>query len=352
MKSVRVYAIGAALLIIATVAAVWWTTTSPRAISVSTPIVQQDAYWTALIKLKGGETAYTEFAWFVQRLSPEEQHQEAHIFGGALYEAQGLSGLSICDAQFAFGCFHEFLGRAIAALGLSVVQQLDENCFKVLGPEKGLACEHGIGHGIEVSIGYSADDLRKTLATCKTLSHNEPIGGCYAGAFMEYDLQTMLGTQGRVREISGNDMQFPCDAVSVEYKKSCYFSQPQWWYQRFRADGLSDVKNIYMQTGALCAQVPDAYARDCYEGIGTNIPAAVRFSPDLSRGVCESVSSDPADVLYCKSLAANAIFSAEGNNTHATDVCAGLTEKAYAYCDSYARNQANILNEAVLPATL
>ncbi len=300
----------------------------------------QEAYWKGRISAVGPVRAYSEFGNAVQDLTPQKQHEDAHAFGGALYQIAGVGGLSTCDARFSFGCFHEFLGRAIAALGLGSVGSLNEGCIEALGAGS-LSCQHGIGHGVLAYLGYTGDDLNKALRICKDLPHNDPIGGCYGGVFMEYNLQTMLGTEGRIRPPT-SDMQAPCDSVADAYKTACYFWQPQWWRQNFFVAGMTDDDRAYAAAGVLCAQVPAPYTRTCFEGIGNIAPSDAHFDGARTRTLCEDASSDPTDRLYCKSLAADSLFVGADAKEDATAVCADLPADQYRYCIVYASNSANI----------
>ena len=302
----------------------------------------QEAYWKSAITSRGGKVAYADFGRVVSVLTPEMQHQEAHVFGGALYDAEGLAGLAVCDAEFSFGCFHEFLGRAIAQLGFSSIAELNQACTIALG-STALSCRHGIGHGILAYLGYSDADLTKALATCKQVSTDDPIGGCDVGVFMEYNLRVMLGVDGKVRPEHGTDMQFPCDSVSDEAKATCYYAQPQWWQQNFRKNGLSDEQDMFQRIGELCAEAPSQYQRNCFEGVGVIAPAAVSFSGENTLALCESASADVVDQLYCRSFAANAIFTSGGiTKDDASVLCEGLTGDSYEFCSSYATNKSNI----------
>lgn len=328
-----------------------YASSSEQVVSVTAPLSEQESYWEGRVKAVGGTDAYAELQQFVAALSPGLQHQEAHIFGGALYKAEGVAGLTACDSQFSFGCFHEFMGRAIATLGLSVASSLAEGCFRSLGPERGISCQHGIGHGIEAAIGYDLNDLQKTLSLCDGLPYNDPIGGCYAGAFMEYNMQTMLGTEGRLRAANDADPYFPCDIVAEQYKKTCYFSQPQWWRQRAKEDGAADTAAAYEHVGVLCTRAPARFVRTCYEGIGTIVPVDADFNGSRARELCEDSADNGTHQLYCRSFAANALFVTSPNQetTEALSVCNGLTGRAYEYCGTYAENRANIMLPLDLP---
>src|SRR3989304_7210773 len=154
--------------------------------------------WAQEIAQFGAEQAYSNFKKTYQDTNPASQHAAAHIFGQVLYVNVGLSGATICDESFAFGCFHSFLANAIQAEGMGVIKNLNEQCIAKL-KSQALGCQHGIGHGILASTGYEFANLANALEICDSLPANDPIGGCLGGVFMEYNLQTTLGVKGRTR---------------------------------------------------------------------------------------------------------------------------------------------------------
>ncbi len=322
---------------------------SPALRAGSNNLSAQQAFWEGRITKVGGTAAYQEFAESVATGTPQSQHAQAHVFGSALYQAEGLPGLATCDSRFSFGCYHEFLGRAISSLGLAVVAQLNDACFQVLSSSP-LSCQHGIGHGIIADLGYDASSLDKALAVCKDLPHSDPIGGCYGGVFMEYNLQTMLGEEGRIRPATA-DLLAPCDRESAVYQPACYFWQPQWWRQNLRTQGVVDNKIAYSQIGALCAQAPANMQRSCFEGIGNNIPADAEFDANTARTLCIAATRDPQHQLWCRSLVADSLFvGGAGKKGDALAVCKGLSAEAYRYCASYAKNEANLAAPAETPS--
>jgi hypothetical protein len=302
------------------------------------------AFWKERIDAIGPARAYTEFADDVAPLSANERHENAHTFGAALYESKGVSGLTTCDSRFSYGCFHEFLGRAIAALGLGVVNSLNQDCVDALGP-RSLSCQHGIGHGIEAALGYDEAALQHSLDTCHSLPYTDPIGGCYGGVFMEYNMQTMLGDQAVTRPQRPGDPLYPCDILASTYRPACAFWSPQWWIDLQHQSG-SDHFDI-AAVGALCDSLHElTLVRACYEGLGTIVPGEAAFDAAQTRTLCEASSDDPVRQLYCKSYAANSLaVGGSGQTGDALAVCAGLSESAATFCDAYARNEANIAGE-------
>ncbi len=306
---------------------------------------EESAYWESRIKAAGGEKAYAELVSYNRGRSYDAMHQSAHLFGGALFRTQGDSALSVCDSRFSFGCFHEFLGEAIAAEGPSAIGKLNESCIEAL-PTTFLSCQHGIGHGILASLGYSRADLDKALAECSSLPRKDPIGGCYGGVFMEYNFQTMLLDQARLRRPEGGDYRYPCDDLPGEYGKACYFWQPQ-WLSALWGPGVESFSRIgdFCRTGQAAEE-----RRACFEGAGEVAPESSHFDPAQTTKLCQAVARSDTDELYCRSMAANSFFvTNDETKPLALTLCSGYRGEQEAYCLSYARNTANVAVPKLLP---
>lgn len=304
---------------------------------------QAEKDWTERIEKLGGKAAYAALADEIEGLSPASQHEMAHAFGAALFAVEDTRGLSVCDGRFSYGCFHEFLGRAISYHGLSVVGKLNQGCIDTL-VESPLSCQHGIGHGILASLGYDDDSLEKALDECADLPYNDPIGGCYGGAFMEYNVQTMLGTEAHIRRPNSHKEIFePCASLPDEYQIACAFWQPQWWHTAI-LNGAGSVE-AFERLGEYCRDMTptDQLRRTCFEGIGNITPPAADFDAAKAAKLCDATSDNARDRLYCRSLAANSLGGGgAGKKGDGRAVCADLIGEAYNYCTAYARNAANI----------
>lgn len=304
--------------------------------------------WQARIATIGGRAAYKELERSVRFFDEGKKHTQAHFFGGALYEVDGLAGLSVCDTQFSYGCFHEFLGRAIADLGISSVRELNALCFQALG-SNGLSCQHGIGHGVQAFFGYTEPDLLEALDACADVAHIDPIGGCYSGVFMEYNFQTSLGEQAVTRTSDNKDS--PCDVVVDRYRDACVFSQPQWWYQSIVAP--KEDPYTFSSLGGYCESLArtSSEIEQCYRGIGNIVPQVAEYNPARTRALCEAVSTDSKRRLWCFSSAANSI-GVTTTIRDAEQVCRSLTGDSLTFCIAYARNEANALLVKELPNDL
>lgn len=233
-----------------------------------------------------GTDAYAQFAQAVSGFTPGQQHEHAHVFGGTLYETLGLAGLAVCDQRFLYGCYHEFLGRAINERGIGVAGELNQSCLDILG-ESAHFCQHGIGHGLQAHFGYTDVDLKAALDICQTLSENDPIGGCNGGVFMEYNLHTMLGDISSIRE--EEDVFAPCNDLAEPYLPACHFWQPQWWMQHEPA-----TSETMSRIGDYCERMngKSALQYRCFEGIGNLVAPAVDFDGERILELCRATSAD------------------------------------------------------------
>lgn len=141
-------------------------------------------------------------------------HGLAHLAGNALYEKKGVSGITICDNNFSFGCFHGVTEKMMLIEGLSALTKIEENCSQIFGKEKEIneaSCIHGTGHGILVWEGLRLD---KALKDCDVL-RNANRTYCYDGIFMEYS-QTAIKENLKI-----NTPLKDCEKLDAIYHQSC-----------------------------------------------------------------------------------------------------------------------------------
>ncbi len=304
------------------------------------------AHWKERIEAVGGAKAYAELAEDIGALSIREKLMHVHVFGIALYEVLGIPGLSVCDAKFSFGCFHEFLGEAIADKGVEIVPMLNTACAEALADSSPLSCQHGLGHGIQSYVGYEPDDLIEGLEICHDLK-NDRIGGCYGGIFMEFNLRTMWGEEARPRETTREHVADTCISISEEFRPACFYWSPQWWLQALYGDSSSE--SSFTTLGDICISTTgsETLRRDCFDGIGTIVPSSASFEPRRTARLCDAVSSRPLDRLYCRASAAN-ILSVDVGREKGEASCVGLMGNSFDYCVAYAQNRANVFNRALI----
>lgn len=271
------------------------------------------------IQALGPEAAYAQFVEHApaQTLDP---HDQAHAFGEALYETNGLNGLKYCDASFEFGCYHSFFGVAVHNEGIGTLTKFDEACKDKYGTQN-LPCQHGIGHGILVYTDY--DKLEDALELCETIS-DRPTGGCSSGVFMEYNFHTMDDVRNYIRE-AGEDMYAPCNTLPARFQMSCYFEQVQWWQNIYH--------NNFKKIGELCA--PLAKNRGnyeaCYNGTGNYVAAAAELDTDRIIELCSEMPTEEATGL-CHEGASWRVWPEDEGEKRAHALCEALPEPYSSQC--------------------
>ncbi len=284
-------------------------------------------YWTSRIKKVGGVRAYSELSTSVSSADPSVQHGAAHAFGGALFAVEGLPGISVCDDQFSYGCYHEFIGQALLADGLSILPSIRAACDATKAP---IACGHGIGHGLLAYFGYAKTDLQKAIDTCTQIGDMSQ-QGCFGGAFMEYNMRIMTGLKN-TRPLD-DSLYAPCDTYSGDAKRSCMFYQPQWWWSVLAENASSDRTSLLIHMSSLCAQSDEKDM--CFEGVGLMIPASVSYDPKRAIALCKQVTNTQNDQTHCSSAAA-LVFFGTSPGPQAEMVCASLTGVRNKFCLQYA----------------
>ncbi|NQV93228.1 hypothetical protein HQ403_01890 [Candidatus Kaiserbacteria bacterium] len=253
-------------------------------------------HWEERVTTVGPDRAYDELIQSAKNLPLGKQHELVHVFGAALYNGKDLNLLLVCDEQFLYGCFHEFIGSTIAEHGLHVIEEIDAICSKAEGGNK-TVCHHGVGHGIQTYLGYKEEDLVSALKVCDGFPLSDPIGGCYGGVFMEYNLRTMLGGDDEIRSLTENILS-PCDHIEEKYQASCMFRLPQWWRHHL-SENVS--KEITSQLGEMCstAILPNMVS-PCFQGIGNIVAVNVNFDMAQIIPLCDASTSDLDYTVACR----------------------------------------------------
>jgi hypothetical protein len=286
---------------------------------------KERTFWKKEIDKVGTEKAYEAFKLETNGKEFGIAHTLSHIMGELIYEKEGIKGIVVCDASFAFGCYHSFFGRAITDGGVESVFALDQECVKRFGLDRGLGCAHGIGHGL---LGYLGDEkLVDALNTCNKLSWKEKLGGCSSGVFMEYNFHTMQTLKGAVNRVFNPDRPYePCTDIPKENRQACYFDQPQWWLRTFSDD--------FTKVGIFCQGVEDkTEQRACYLGIGNVAAPSADYDVKKTRQECSMLPNQEARA-FCLARAAWAFISEPSAYMRAPEVCEGLSTSELRECPS------------------
>lgn len=327
---------------------------TPVSVPVQTTAVSwsdtERATWKDRIEEVGGIRAYAEFATLAESSTQAGGHTQAHNFGGLLYEVEGVAGFPACDMRLSMGCYHEFLGQAIAHEGSAVIETLAAKCDALPEIEGQSSCRHGIGHGIQAWLGYKTGDLLEGLRLCRTLAkkYDDPYGGCSSGLFMEYNLRVMIDSGASIRPVEGDNYFAPCDAVGKEDKTTCVFWLPQWWVSLLNtqlvagADAHTKYIGDFEEAGSRCRSLnPTELFEACFRGIGATV-SGFGTSVETVRAACSAASRSSREDLLCSSFAA-AVFRSRAN-PEAPLVCQPFRGVERDYCESYASGAATLLD--------
>lgn len=301
------------------------------ALDVNESLSVQEEYWIEDINNRGPQKAYASFADLIAEVEPPRQHTLAHVMGGALYKVLGNEGLSYCTDEYSYGCYHEFLGQAIHEGGIPVIEQLSSNCESILKSQS-LGCQHGIGHGILGYFGYDFNALLDALSNCELLGDETISRSCFGGVFMEYNTETLLSDQARNRAFDKElGYMYPCSSLTKSWQKSCYFWQIQWWFALDRQK-YSDIEDRVKQSAGRCALVKDEYIkRECFRGIGYNLPGEANYDTEAVSSLCQHISS-PVGQVECASGASGSLLANPASASVGYTVCDALSATDRNYC--------------------
>lgn len=280
------------------------------------------SYWSKTIDKLGPTKTYEIFKENTRSKPAGAQHVVAHIFGSLLYEKAGIEGIGTCDAEFAFGCYHSFFGRAIADKSQAVVASLDQACIKKFGP-LGTGCQHGIGHGL---MEYYGTKLEQALADC-LVTQKIILLGCSSGVFMEYNFPTLIGSDTAttsLRKLDPTKPYDPCTSVPAKFQKSCYFELPQWWYQVYGRDD--------QVMGQLCQDISEQpYRGNCFRGLGNTIGPRTNFDLKGGLDICRTMPSIEGNTLCLAGLSWS-WFAEPSKRPVSNQPCQGLTNRQKETC--------------------
>lgn len=298
--------------------------------------------WVERIHAVGAAEAYVEFGDSMKTVPEVDQHFRAHAFGEALYETLGAPGFSTCDEKFAYGCAHEFIAKAIHDKGVGGLTSITDSCPKGTDFGQTFGCFHGVGHGLLADSAYEAADLTRILEVCSRFG--EEAKHCYDGAFMEYNMHTMLSGGATVRD--PKEPFAPCDSVDTKYQRYCLFRQAQWWQVALFPGEVREQS--FKKMGALCRQAKDELSLPnddaCMAGLGTTALANSLEDLERVRNLCDVGTATDHELGVCLAFAAairNFIYKAGDGST----LCSSLRADDLSLCLTGANDGVDALRE-------
>ena len=198
---------------------------------------------------------------------------------------------------------------------MGALKKFNQFCIDKYGTEVD-PCQHGIGHGLMVYIGY--ENLAEALDFCHDIQKPVKLpDGCTGGVFMEYNFDTMGNAMGiaRGQRALGESLYEPCDKLPAKYQPSCYYEQVDWWEKILD----SDWQKISGLCGELSSDKENLNA--CYGAVGHYAVSGNDYDIDVVIGVCGAMPT--AEIVYLCSERA-AMFIAPDNLSGAYRLCEQL----------------------------
>lgn len=292
-------------------------------------------FWENQIKRYGGAKAYDRFSVAIQSVDEVEKHTYAHVFGEALYTVEGPAGFGACDTRFLSGCYHQFLGMAIAYLGSASINEFSKKCSEK--QSVGLpGCSHGMGHAFLTLFGYTQTDVEEALHMCDSnFTKDNGWYGCVEGVIMEYNLRDMntggVKSASTARALTTDNRYSPCASLPEKYQRECAFELPLWWHT---TNDTRLNKDFAIESGAFCDKLSDALHAGCIEGIGYLLPPISTTTSTIIE-ICGEATTNETSKLECLFSAARSYYL---DHPKTPLICTDfdLTTNETSECESYA----------------
>lgn len=233
----------------------------------------------AIMAEKDPQTAWNflKSVFIIKGVVSGNVHEFAHKIGNAAYAKYGFDGVKICDAVFAFGCFHGVTEKMLQSEGPSTVKKIESTCLVAFPPEISqdyTGCIHGAGHGLYSWYGGA---LTKALRDCDVLGTAYRTY-CYDGVFME---NSFHANASEITEVNAWDF---CKSVSDVYQYNCARYQAFIFTDKYGKD--------YNKVDALCSHAPNGtLLNTCFMSLGFIITQSALGDLQEITSACDSLSS-------------------------------------------------------------
>jgi len=286
----------------------------------------------ATLDQKGAAVALARLAKLDQtnRFVQAQCHQLAHQLGHAGFAHYGsvtkatAQGSEICWSGYYHGVVEAYISRWTDA---KLRTRMPTICRQTPGHPYSLAyynCWHGLGHGLTIRFD---NDVFKALPYCDAIRRDWEAQSCYSGVFMQNIV--VDGVMHHSVDLKRSDPVYPCDAVAVRQKSSCYLMVTSY---------VLKVKNYdYAATFRVCDRVEKAFVTTCYQSLGRDISGNSLLDPVKVQALC--ALGAPKDRSWCVVGAAkNAVY--ERHEPSQADALCRLYQGALRKTCVAARNEA------------
>lgn len=244
-------------------------------------------------------------------------HEFSHIIGNKSYEKSGFDGMVICDATFAFGCFHGVSEAMLLKEGVGSVKSIEKGCYERF-PENGsldyTGCIHGTGHGL---FTWEGGDMKKALKDCDLISEKYR-QYCYDGVFME---------NSGIPENDIIDSRDPwkfCNDLPKKYHNNCARYQSKVFAER----------NSMAVAGKYCSVGPyDSIVETCFESLGYYVAQKAFGKPQAIKEMCGKMPYKNGIEICTVGASVETVFQHfDGYKKNSSELCLGLSQTMKDIC--------------------
>lgn len=254
---------------------------------------------------KGARAAYEYLK--ANTANTVQTHDLAHLIGSLAHESEGQKGATVCDGDFAFGCFHGFFESLLSRDQETALPLARQSCLSLVSDGGKASCLHGIGHGI---VAWKSD-IKESLRQCDRLSSTEKIY-CYDGAFMEFYTGIMGNTQKPVED----SWDF-CLRLNSQYQTQCVRNHTFYLFSRYGED---------LSIPQRCADLPQSLRGMCVQSIGLRAAQ----NPEINTRLCDAFKNLD-DRSYCYVSTAQEL-TFQGRDSEG-ELCSRLSEEWKNKCE-------------------
>lgn len=273
-------------------------------------------YYKQLVATKGVPTAMAELRLDYDQISyvRSQCHPITHVIGRAAIQLYPRVSEAYAhgDALCWSGYYHGVMEGIIGKIGRkNIVAQIDSICTDVPGKASYsfdyYNCVHGLGHGL---MALSNNELFESLDLCDNLTGDWERTSCYGGAFME---NVIVDNKNHyTKYLKPEDPIYPCNAVNVQHKQSCYLMQTSYM--------LKVSGNDFSKIFPLCRKVDAGYEATCFQSLGRDASGSTISDPFRTRDIC-NMGADETEKSNCLIGAVKDFISYHHSDVQAKLLC-------------------------------
>ncbi len=245
-------------------------------------------------------------------------HPITHVIGHAglklypeVYEAFN-HGDPYCWSGYYHGVMEEIAER----IGIeNVIKELNNICSTIPGKESYsfnyYNCVHGLGHGV---MAVNNDELFIALDICSTLVGDWEKESCYGGVFME---NVIIDNKGEFTKfLKPEDPLYPCNAVDLKYKSSCYLMQTSY--------ALKVRNQDFAKIFEICRTADKGFESICFQSLGRDASGSTSSNAEKTKERCD-LGKDYFEKSNCITGAVKDFISYFHSDKEAKKFCSSLT---------------------------